>query len=109
LFCFYSNLIQFQLTLINLKESSDSEESKSPDPFDSGKLPSNSNNDQLTSKQKQRLLQLHKVLGDSVFLIERLRNHPLAQNQFMSPLLSDNSTLAKFPSTYLIVSNFYYL
>ena len=60
--------------------------------------------EELTLKQKQRLLQLHKVLGDSVFLIERLRSHPLTQNQFMSPLLTDPAVLAKFPKTYLIVS-----
>lgn len=58
----------------------------------------------LSSKQKQRLLQLHKMLGDSVFLIERLRNHPLGRNQYMSPLLSEDSILAEFPKTYLIVS-----
>jgi len=60
--------------------------------------------EELTLKQKQRLLQLHKVLGDSVFLIERLRNHPLTQNQFMSPLLTDQAVLAKFPKTYLITT-----
>lgn len=58
----------------------------------------------LTTKQKERMLQLHKVLGDSVFLIERLRNHPLGRDQYMSPLHSDDKLLAQFPKTYLIVS-----
>ena len=63
--------------------------------------------DILTSKQKERMLQLHKVLGDSVFLIERLRNHPLGRDQYMSPLHSDEKVLAQFPKTYLIVSNLF--
>ncbi len=59
----------------------------------------------MKKEQKERLLQLHRVLGDSIFLIEKLRNHPLTLNPLMSPLLSDDSVLAKFPKTYLIVSS----
>jgi len=60
---------------------------------------------------RKRLLYLHKVLGDSVFLVEKLRDHSLTSNQFMSPIFSDDSVLSKFPKTYLIVSiivNYYY-
>lgn len=59
----------------------------------------------LTAKQKERLLQLHKVLGDSVFLIERLRNHPLGRNIYMSPVLTDDELLSQFPKTYLITTD----
>ena len=59
----------------------------------------------LTPKQKKRLLQLSKVAGDSVFLIEMLRIHPTTQSIFMSPLLTDDYVLAQFPSTHLIVSH----
>ncbi len=52
----------------------------------------------------ERLLHLHRLIGDSVFLIETLKNHPLVQNHFMSPYLTNDSVLAKFPRTCLIVS-----
>jgi len=54
---------------------------------------------------KERLINLHKQIGDSVFLIETLKNHPLTKNHFMSPYLTDDSVLAKFPRTCLIVSS----
>ena len=66
---------------------------------------SNNNNEQkLSNKNKERLESLHKILGDSAFLIEKLRNHPISFNQYMSPIMSDDSVLEKFPNTYLIVS-----
>ena len=55
---------------------------------------------------KKRILHLYKVLGDSVFLVEKLRDFPLTINEFMSPMLSDDSVLSKFPQTFLIVSFF---
>ncbi len=62
-------------------------------------------NDQLclSEQEKHRLLRLHKILGDSVFLLEALRKHPFTTNKYMSPLLTDDKVLAKFPKTYLIV------
>jgi len=54
---------------------------------------------------KKRILHLYKVLGDSVFLVEKLRDFPLTINEFMSPMLSDDSVLSKFPQTFLIASN----
>jgi hypothetical protein len=64
-------------------------------------------NDNLQSKihsNKERLVQLYKLLGDSVFLIEKMRNHPLTRDPFMSPILTSDEILSKFPRTYLIVS-----
>ena len=48
-------------------------------------------------------------MGDSIFLIEQLRYHPSPYEPYMSPLLSDDSLLAKFPYTCLIVSLFFNL
>ena len=55
-------------------------------------------------REKERLLHYHSIMGDSIFLIETLRNHSLPQNEYMSPLKSSDSLLAKFPKTCLIVS-----
>lgn len=99
--------------LVNIESTSTSQSPSVDELKQSEPIPSNSeeivkrstdDNVALSTKQKQRLLQLHKMLGDSVFLIERLRNHPLGRNQYMSPLLSEDSVLAEFPKTYLIVS-----
>ncbi len=51
-----------------------------------------------------RLLILHKLMGDTVFLIEKIRNHSFPMNQFMSPLLSEDKIIAQFPKTCFIVS-----
>lgn len=52
----------------------------------------------------ENLQELHKLVGNSVYLIELLRHNKLSSNQFMSPLFSDDAVLKKFPKTYLIVS-----
>lgn len=54
-----------------------------------------------------RLLCLHKLMGDTVFLIEKIRNHSFPMNQFMSPLLSDDKIIAQFPKTCFIVSTIF--
>lgn len=54
--------------------------------------------------EKERLLKYHSVMGDAIFLIETLRNHSLPKNEYMSPLMSSDQVLAKFPKTCLIVS-----
>jgi acetyl esterase/lipase len=59
--------------------------------------------------RNKRLLKMHKIMGDSIFLIEKLRNHELTTDYCMSPLLSDDKLLAKFPPTCLIVSKFFVL
>jgi hypothetical protein len=61
----------------------------------------------LDETNRKRLLHLHRVLGDSVFLVEKLREHSLTTNEFMSPLLSDDSVLSQFPRTFLIVSKIF--
>jgi acetyl esterase/lipase len=58
----------------------------------------------MASANKSRLLQLHAILGDSVFLIEKLRNNEMCSDLYMSPLLSDDAIISKFPRTCLIVS-----
>jgi hypothetical protein len=65
--------------------------------------------DGLDPEKDRKLNNLHKLIGDSVFLIELLRFHPLANNSYMSPLLCDDNVLKKFPKTYLIVSALYIL
>ena len=60
--------------------------------------------DQKTLLNNARLERMHKIMGDSIFLIEQLKNHPAPHENLMSPLLSDDSILAKFPHTCLIVS-----
>ena len=60
--------------------------------------------DEKTQINNVRLERMHKIMGDSIFLIEQLRNHPSPYESYMSPLLSDDSLLAKFPHTCLIVS-----
>jgi len=65
--------------------------------------------DQKTQMNNARLERMHKIMGDSIFLIEQLKNHPAPHENLMSPLLSDDSILSKFPHTCLIVSwNFIY-
>jgi acetyl esterase/lipase len=61
-------------------------------------------NDEKTKENDYRFKRLHQLLGDSVYLIEKCRKHPFSKDPFMSPLLSDDSMLAKFPHTFLIVS-----
>jgi len=56
---------------------------------------------------KKRLLHLYKLLGDSVFLVEKLRDNVLTHNEFMSPMFTDDSVLSKFPQTFLIVSKIF--
>lgn len=58
-----------------------------------------------TEAERERLVKLYEVMGDSIFLIEKLRGHPILYDPFISPLLSDDSVLAKFPRTCLIVSS----
>jgi hypothetical protein len=60
-------------------------------------------------KEKARLMRYHKVMGDSIFLIETLRNHQLPHNEYMSPLMSSDQLLAKFPKTCLIVSSLFFV
>ena len=58
-------------------------------------------------KQKanyDRLEKMHSMLGDAMFLVEHLRENPLLYEPYMSPLFSDDSILAKFPHTCLVVS-----
>lgn len=52
-----------------------------------------------------RLLTLHKLMGDGVFLIEKLRNHSMPHNQFISPLLMDDKFISQFPTTCLITAS----
>ena len=60
--------------------------------------------DEELAENEKNLMELQKLIGNSVYLIELLRNHPLPLNSLMSPLLSDDSILKKMPKTYLIVS-----
>ena len=53
---------------------------------------------------KERLIKLYEIMGESIFLVEKLRNHQTPYDPCISPLLSDESVLAKFPRTCLIVS-----
>ena len=57
----------------------------------------------------QRFNDLHDLIGDSVYLVESIRRHSFATNTLMSPLLSEDATLAKFPTTYLIVNKILYI
>lgn len=69
---------------------------------------SDTNSQKMNEAYRKRLLHLHKVLGDSVFLVEKLRENPITQNEYMSPMLSDRTVLAKFPQTFLIVSTYHF-
>lgn len=55
---------------------------------------------------KEELLRQYEIMGDSIFLIDKLRNHESTYSQYMSPILSDDSVISKFPKTCLIVSIF---
>ena len=100
-----------QPTTPNRTTTNDSIDSKTSDPvfgiepISETREPSQEKVRKLSEKQ-ERLAQLYKLLGDSVFLIEKLRDHPITQDPYMSPLLSDDSLLEKFPKTFLIVSYF---
>lgn len=39
-------------------------------------------------------------------LLRKLRESPLPNNPYMSPLLASDDILGQFPTTYLVVSNF---
>ena len=62
--------------------------------------------DDKTKLYNAHLERMYKVMGDSIFLIEELKNHPAPHENLMSPLLSDDTILRQFPHTYLIVSYF---
>lgn len=55
---------------------------------------------------KEELLSYYNILGDSIFLIDKLRSHRVPYDQYMSPMLSTDDVLSKFPKTCLIVSIF---
>jgi hormone-sensitive lipase len=61
--------------------------------------------DTATILNNARLERMHKIMGDSYFLIEQLKNHNAPHEILMSPLLSDDTILAKFPHTCLITTN----
>lgn len=58
---------------------------------------------------KEELLKYYALMGDAIFLIDKLRNHKVTYNQYMSPILSSDTVLSKFPKTCLIVSCFFLL
>lgn len=58
----------------------------------------------LPDPEWDRIKRLHAIMGDSIFLVEVLRNHSLPNDPFISPLLSEDWILAKFPRTCIIVS-----
>ena len=51
----------------------------------------------------ERFRKYQNVMGESIYLIEELRNHKLPLDELMSPLLSSDEMLRKFPKTVLIV------
>lgn len=53
--------------------------------------------------QMNGLIKFHEFYGDSIFLIEKIKNHQLTNNPLMSPLLADKEDIAKFPRTCIIV------
>jgi hypothetical protein len=67
------------------------------------KMDSEEHRESLNTKITQ-IEELRKIVGNSIYLIQLLRNHPLSQNIFMSPLLSNDEMLKKFPKTFLVVS-----
>jgi hormone-sensitive lipase len=70
-------------------------------PFDSNSITTDKTE---TEEKEKNLKVLQNLIGNSVYLIELLRNHQLPSNPLMSPLLSDDNLLKKMPKTYLIVS-----
>lgn len=81
---------------INLKELNDRIELADIQPeFESDKLLSN-----------EELLSYYELMGDAIFLIDKLRSNKIPYDYYMSPILSSDEMLAKFPKTFLIVSFF---
>jgi acetyl esterase/lipase len=62
---------------------------------------------QTNTERAAKILDLHQVMGDSAFFVEKLKNNPILSNPLASPLLTDESVLSQFPPTFLIVSFFF--
>ncbi|CAF0709865.1 unnamed protein product [Brachionus calyciflorus] len=54
---------------------------------------------------KEELLHYYTFMGESIFLIDKLRSHKVPYDQYMSPMLSSDTVLSKFPRTCLIGCN----
>lgn len=54
--------------------------------------------------ERARLIEYHRIMGDSAFIIHALRHHPLPHKDLMSPLLSSDVILSQFPKTTIIVA-----
>lgn len=79
---------------INLKELNDCIELADIQPeFEADKLLSN-----------EELLSYYELMGDAIFLIDKLRSNKVPYDHYMSPILSSDEILVKFPKTFLIVS-----
>lgn len=50
------------------------------------------------------LLSYYELMGDAIFLIDKLRSNLVPYDQYMSPILSSDEMLSQFPKTFLIVS-----
>ena len=48
----------------------------------------------ISDYERDRIRKLHGIMGDSIFLVEKLRSHDLPNDPFISPLLSEECILA---------------
>jgi acetyl esterase/lipase len=56
--------------------------------------------------ESARIAKYSEVLGEAIYMVETLRTHELPHTEYMSPLMSSDSLLKKFPKTILIVTYF---
>ena len=64
----------------------------------------NFQNNFVSANSRQLFNDLHDLIGDSAYLVESIRRHPFSTNSLMSPILAEDTILAKFPTTLLIVN-----
>ncbi|RNA00411.1 hormone-sensitive lipase-like, partial [Brachionus plicatilis] len=50
----------------------------------------------------EELLSYYELMGDAIFLIDKLRSNRVPYDHYMSPILSTDDMLSKFPKTFLI-------
>jgi acetyl esterase/lipase len=56
--------------------------------------------------ENPRVAKYVDVIGEAIYMVETMRQHNLPATEYMSPLLSPDSHLEKFPKTIMIVSAF---
>lgn len=98
------NISDVQLSVNNSTKKTNSEPELSEMINNKKPLRSSSSDESTEQESRDRLVKLHAIMGDSICLVEKLRIHELPYDQYISPLMTDDSIIAKFPRTCLIVS-----